>query len=253
MKVALFVTCLVDLMRPSIGFAAIRLLEAAGCEVLVPAGQTCCGQPAFNAGDRPAAVALARKVIAEFEGCDYVVAPSGACADRIRNEYPGLFADAPDWRRRAEQLAARTWELTCFLAEVLRVESVPGQFAGSITYHDSCSGLRSLGIKSQPRQLLARVPGLELREMPEAEACCGFGGAFSVKFGNISAAIAEKKCANARKAEADAIVGGDLGCLLNIEGKLRRMGDEKTRVLHVAEVLAGVLPKALPNPDGRPD
>jgi L-lactate dehydrogenase complex protein LldE len=252
MKVALFVTCLVDLMRPSIGFAAIRLLESAGCEVLVPEGQTCCGQPAFNSGDRPAAAALAKKVIAEFEGFDYVVAPSGSCADQIRNEYPGLFADAPDWHCRAEALAARTWELTSFLAEVLKIESVPGEFVGSITYHDSCTGLRSLGIKSQPRQLLAKVPGLALREMPESEACCGFGGTFSVKFGNISAAIAEKKCTNALKAEADAIVGGDLGCLLNIEGKLRRMGDERTRVLHVAEVLAGVLP-ALPNPDGRPD
>lgn len=247
MKVALFVTCLVDLMRPSIGFAAIRLLESADCEVFVPEGQTCCGQPAFNSGDRPAAVALAKKVIAEFEGredFDYLVAPSGSCANQIRSEYPGLFADAPDWRRRAEILAARTWELTSFLTEVLRVENVPGQFAGSVTYHDSCTGLRSLGIKSQPRQLLAKVGGLQLREMPEAEACCGFGGTFSVKFGNISAAIAERKCDNALKAEADAIVGGDLGCLLNIEGKLRRMGNENTRVLHVAEVLAGVLPNS---------
>ena len=247
MKVALFVTCLVDLMRPSIGFAAIRLLESAGCEVVVPESQTCCGQPAFNSGDRKAAMALARKTITEFAGFDYVVAPSGSCADQIRTEYPGLFIDDPEWRRRAEALAACTWELTSFLVDVLKVQAVPGRFDGSLTYHDSCTGLRSLGIKAQPRQLLARVPGATLKEMPESEACCGFGGTFSVKFGNISASIAEKKCVNAQAAMADAVVGGDLGCLLNIEGKLRRMGDEKTRVLHVAEVLAGVLP----NPDGQ--
>ena len=252
MKVALFVTCLVDLMRPSVGFAAIRLLESAGCEVVVPETQTCCGQPAFNSGDRSAATALARKVITEFEGFDYVVAPSGSCADQIRTEYPGLFPDDPLWRQRAEVLAARTWELTSFLVEVLKVDSVPGRFDGSITYHDSCTGLRNLGIKGQPRVLLAKVPGLEVREMPESEACCGFGGTFSVKFGNISAAIAEKKCDNALKAKADAIVGGDLGCLMNIEGKLRRMGDETTRVLHVAEVLAGGLDTE-PDAQGRGD
>lgn len=242
MKVALFVTCLVDLLRPSIGFATLRLLESAGCEVHVPATQTCCGQPAFNSGDRRAARALAQKAIAEFEGFDYLVAPSGSCADQIRNAWPGLFADMPDWRRRAEALAARSYELTQFLVEVLNVQQIPGEFSGSVTYHDSCSGLRGLGIKAQPRRLLAQVAGLTLREMSEAEACCGFGGTFSVKFGEISAAIAEKKCENALTVEADAIVGGDLGCLMNIEGKLRRMGDQKTRVLHVAEVLAGELP-----------
>ncbi|MCK6406888.1 MAG: (Fe-S)-binding protein [Rhodocyclaceae bacterium] len=239
MKVALFVTCLVDLMRPSVGFATLRLLESAGCNVHVPETQTCCGQPAFNSGDRQAALALARKTIAEFEGFDYLVAPSGSCADQIRTAYPGLFTDDPEWRRRAEALAARSYELTQFLVDVLNIQHVPGEFSGSVTYHDSCSGLRSLGIKAQPRQLLAQVPGLTLREMPEAEACCGFGGTFAVKFGDISAAIAETKCTNALAARADAVVGGDLGCLMNIEGKLRRMGDETTRVLHVAEVLAG--------------
>lgn len=246
MRVALFVTCLVDLLRPSIGFAAIKLLESAGCTVEVAATQTCCGQPAYNGGDRAAAIALARKTIAEFEhcqrdqGCAYLVTPSGSCADQIRNAYPALLADDPAWQSRAEHLAARAYELTDFLVTVLHVESVPGDFAGSVSYHDSCSGLRGLGIREQPRALLALVPGLTLREMPAAEECCGFGGAFSIKFGAISAAIAEKKCVNARLAAADALVGGDLGCLLNIEGKLRRMGDRHTRVLHVAEVLAGV-------------
>jgi L-lactate dehydrogenase complex protein LldE len=239
MRVALFVTCLVDMMRPSIGFATIRLLEAAGCEVVVPETQTCCGQPAFNSGDRASAALLAKKVVAEFEGYDYVVAPSGSCADQIRNEYPGLLSDEPDWHRRAVALSPRVYELTDFLANVARLEILPGDFRGSVTYHDSCAGLRSLGIRRQPRDLLARMPGVELREMPGAEECCGFGGTFSVKFGEISAAIAEKKCANAATTGADAIVGGDLGCLLNIEGKLRRMGDERTQVLHVAEILAG--------------
>ncbi|MBU1237487.1 MAG: (Fe-S)-binding protein [Gammaproteobacteria bacterium] len=239
MRVALFVTCLVDMMRPRIGFAVIRLLEAAGCEVVVPESQTCCGQPAFNSGDLASAALLAKKVIAEFEGYDYVVAPSGSCADQIRNEYPGLLADDPEWHRRAVAFCPRVHELTDFLANVAKVGKVPGDFAGSITYHDSCAGLRNLGIKDQPRHLLAKLPGVELREMPGAEECCGFGGTFSVKFGEISAAIAERKCASAGTTGADAIVGGDLGCLLNIEGKLRRMGDERTKVLHIAEVLAG--------------
>ncbi len=239
MRVALFVTCLVDLMRPRIGFAAIELLEAAGCEVVIPERQTCCGQPAFNSGDRAAAAMLARKTIAEFEGYDYLVAPSGSCADQIRNEYPGLLADDAAWHGRAVALASRVHELTDFLVNVAKVEAVPGRFDGSITYHDSCTGLRSLGIKEQPRRLLARVPGVVLKEMAGAEECCGFGGTFAVKFGDISSAIAEKKCANIGAAGTDAVVGGDLGCLLNIEGKLRRLGDETTRVLHIAEVLAG--------------
>lgn len=239
MRVALFVTCLVDLMRPRIGFAAIKLLEAAGCEVVVPEKQTCCGQPAFNSGDRAAAAALARKTIAEFEAYDYLVAPSGSCADQIRTEYPGLLADDPDWYGRAVALAARVYELTDFLVNVAKVDAVPGDYAGEITYHDSCTGLRSLGIKAQPRALLAKLPGVKLKEMNGAEECCGFGGTFSVKFGDVSAAIAERKCGNIQAAGTGAVVGGDLGCLLNIEGKLRRMGDEETKVLHIAEILAG--------------
>lgn len=237
MKVALFVTCLVDLMRPRVGFAAIELLEAAGCEVVVPDGQTCCGQPAWNSGDRAAAAVLAKKVIREFEGFEHVVAPSGSCADHIRNEYPKILADDSAWQGRAVALAGRVHELTDFLVNVARLERLPGTFAGSVTYHDSCSGLRGLGIKTQPRALLAKLPGVELREMNGAEECCGFGGTFSIKFGDISAAIAERKCGNACATHATAIVGGDLGCLLNIEGKLRRLGDESTRVLHIAEVL----------------
>jgi len=239
MRVALFVTCLVDLMRPRIGFAAIRLLEAAGCEVVVPQTQTCCGQPAFNNGDRISAARLAKNVIAEFEGYEHVVVPSGSCADQMRNEYPDLLADDPDWHARAVAFSPRVHELTQFLADVAKIERVPGDWRGSVTYHDSCTGLRSLGIKAQPRQLLATMPGVELREMQGSEECCGFGGTFSVKYGEISAAIAERKCAAACATGADAIGGGDLGCLLSIEGKLRRLGDERTKVLHIAEILAG--------------
>jgi L-lactate dehydrogenase complex protein LldE len=239
MRVALYVTCLVDLMRPSVGFAALRLLESAGGEVVVPEGQTCCGQPAWSAGDRPLAVELAKKAIAELEGYDTVVIPSGSCTDQIRNVYPQLFAANSDWGKRARALAARSYELSCFLAEVAQLESVPAEFPGAVTYHDSCKGLRGLGIKGQPRELLAKVRGLSLREMADCEECCGFGGAFSVKFSDISTRIVDRKCDAIAAAGADAVVGGDLGCLLNIEGRLRRRGDETTRVLHIAEVLAG--------------
>lgn len=228
-------------MRPKVGFATVALLEAAGCEVVVPEDQTCCGQPAWNAGDAPGAAALAKRVIALFEPYEYVVVPSGSCADQIRNEYREIFSDAPAWRARAEALAPKVFELTDFLVSVCGMTGVPGRFAGSATYHDSCTGLRSLGIKAQPRQLLAGVEGLELREMAgrTSEECCGFGGLFSIKFGEVSAAIADRKCEHACDTGADAVIGGDLGCLLNIEGRLRRRGDDRTRVLHVAEVLSG--------------
>ena len=239
MRVGLFVTCLVDMMRPGIGFAALRLLEAAGCDVSVPATQTCCGQPGYNSGDRQAAKALALKTLKEFAGCDYVVAPSGSCAGMIRVHYPTLFMDDPTVLESILRLSARTYELTDFLVNVARLENVPGGFSGSLTYHDSCSGLRELGVQAQPRALLAKMPGVKLVEMRESTTCCGFGGTFSVKFGDISAAMADKKCEHAAQAGTEAIVGGDLGCLLNIEGRLRRRGDAQTRVLHIAEVLAG--------------
>lgn len=239
MRLALYVTCLVDLIRPSVGMASLRLLEAAGCEVIVPESQTCCGQPAWSAGNRRLAAELAKKAIGELEGYDYVVIPSGSCTDQVRNVYPQLLADDPVWAPRAQQLAARTFELTTFLADVLKVELPLADFAGSVTYHDSCKGLRGLGIKRQPRELLLKVRGLTLDEMADCEECCGFGGAFSVKFGDISTQIVDRKCESIAKVGADAVVGGDLGCLINIEGRLRRRGDETTRVLHIAEVLAG--------------
>ena len=240
MRVGLFVTCLVDMMRPRIGFAALRLLESAGCQVVVPATQTCCGQPAWNSGDAPATRTLALKLAAEFEACDYIVLPSGSCGGMIRAHYRELFPAGSDEARRMASVAERTFELCDFLTTVVKLDRLPDpRFSGVITYHDSCSGLRELGVKQQPRALLAKVPGAKLLEMNACEECCGFGGTFAVKYGDISAAIAERKCRNIQASGADAVVLGDLGCMLNIEGKLRRMGDEKTRVLHVAEVLAG--------------
>jgi L-lactate dehydrogenase complex protein LldE len=238
-RVGLFVTCLVDMMRPRIGFAALKLLESAGFEVVVPATQTCCGQPGWNSGERASARALAEKLIGEFEGCDYLVAPSGSCTGMIKTHYPKLFAGEGAWLARVEALAAKSWELTDFLANVARIESPPGRFSGTITYHDSCAGLRELGVKQQPRRLLAKMPGVTLAEMKDGETCCGFGGTFSIKFGEISAAMADAKCDDIAASGAETVVLGDLGCMLNIEGRLRRRGDQTTRVLHVAEVLAG--------------
>ena len=238
MRVGFFVTCLVDLMRPSIGFAAIKLLESGGADVFVPPAQTCCGQPAYNSGDRADTIALAKKLVAEFEGCDFVVAPSGSCSGMVKTHYGELFAGDAAWTPRVAALAARTYELTDFLVNVLKLERVPGTFRGTVTYHDSCAGLREMGVKAQPRALLATMDGVRLCEMAESETCCGFGGTFAVKFGEISSRLADNKCQHIVTSGADAVVLGDLGCMLNIEGRLRRRGDA-TRVLHVAEVLAG--------------
>ncbi|SMF08899.1 L-lactate dehydrogenase complex protein LldE [Tistlia consotensis] len=239
-RVGLFVTCLVDLIRPSVGFAAVRLLEAAGCRVEVPEAQTCCGQPTYNSGDRADTKAIARQVVAAFEPYDYVVAPSGSCAAMIRDHYPALFADEPDVLPRVRAVAGKTWELVSFLADVMELETVPGRFAGTITYHDSCSGLRELGIKAQPRRLLGSVEGLELKELRDAEVCCGFGGTFCVKYPEISDKIVSEKCAAIEESGAGLLLAGDLGCLLNMAGKLKRRGSA-VEARHVAEVLAGEL------------
>lgn len=239
MRVGLFVTCLVDLMRPEIGMATVTLLESAGCTVEVPMSQTCCGQPGYNSGDTAAARDLALKYLDEFERFDHVVVPSGSCGGMIRCHYPELFRDDPDLRNRVDALAARTWELTSFLHDVLKIEQLPGAFDGEVTYHDSCSGLRELGVRQQPRALMALNPKIRVAEMNDARACCGFGGTFSVKYGDISTAIVDEKIANVHGSGAKCVVLGDLGCMLNIEGRLRRTGDTETRVLHVAQVLAG--------------
>jgi L-lactate dehydrogenase complex protein LldE len=237
-RVGLFVTCLVDLFRPSTGFAAVKLLEDAGCEVIVPT-QTCCGQPAYNSGDRPDARALALNVMHAFSGVDYVVAPSGSCAGMIRHHYPELFADDPGLSARARAFAGKTHELISFLTDVLGVERTNATFERRVTYHDSCSGLREMGVKDQPRKLLRNVAGLELVEMKDSDVCCGFGGTFAVKYGEISDAIVSEKTKNIAGADVPVLLAGDLGCLLNMAGKLSREG-RAVEVRHVAEVLAGM-------------
>jgi len=238
-RVGLFVTCLVDMMRPSVGFAAVKLLEDAGCRVEVPRAQTCCGQPAYNSGDRPDTQALARQTIAAFEGFDYVVAPSGSCAAMLHEHYPALLAEDPAWAERARDLAARTHELVSFLTDVRSVKAVAARFAGSVTYHDSCSGLRELGVQAQPRALLRSVEGLSLKEMQDSDVCCGFGGTFCVKYPDISNTMVGDKTACIVKTGADTLLAGDLGCLMNMAGKLQRQG-ARVEARHVAEVLAGM-------------
>lgn len=238
MRVGLFVTCLIDLMRPEIGFSVVKLLEQAGFDVIVPPAQTCCGQPAYNSGERGVARDLAEKTLREFEQFDYVVVPSGSCGGMIAVHYGDLFRDDPELMGRYERLRAKVYELTDFLVNIAKVELAAGAFAGPVTYHDSCAGLRELGVKQQPRALLAQR-GVAVAEMKDCEHCCGFGGTFSVKYGNISTAIADEKCANVQASGTGCVVLGDLGCMLNIEGRLRRTGDTTTRVLHIAQVLAG--------------
>ena len=237
--VGLFVTCLVDLFRPAVGFAAIRLLERAGCRVSVPRAQTCCGQPAYNAGDAAGARDVARLLLDAFAGCDYVVAPSGSCAGMLRHHLPALFADDPARAPAARALAERTWELTAFLVDVLGVETVEARLDGRATYHDSCSGLRELGVKAQPRRLLAGVSGLDMVDLPGAETCCGFGGTFCVKYPEISDRMVGEKADDIAATGAGLVLAGDMGCLLNIAGKLKRLGSP-VEARHVAEVLAGM-------------
>ncbi len=237
-RVGLFVTCLVDLMRPNVGFAAVKLLEDAGCTVEVPV-QTCCGQPAFNSGDRADARAIAEATVTAFEGFDYVVAPSGSCAGMLKLHYPELFAGDPRWQPRAAVFADRVHELVSFLTDVMKVKGVATRFEGTVTYHDSCSGLRELGIKRQPRELLRSVEGLALAELADAEVCCGFGGTFCVKYPDISEKIVSKKTENIAASGADTLLAGDLGCLMNMAGRMSREG-RTVKARHVAEVLAGM-------------
>ncbi|MGL6161320.1 (Fe-S)-binding protein [Microbulbifer sp.] len=247
LHVGLFATCPVDLIRPSVGFATAKLLEQAGCRVSVPP-QSCCGQVAFNNGDPQATRKLAWRIVEDFEPFDYVVLPSGSCGGMIRLHYPALFRDDSRFDR-VERFCAKVYELTTFLAEVIDYQPAapncnPAQ--RNITYHDSCAGLRELNIRNQPRQLLKRCAGVDITEMRDTEACCGFGGTFCVKFPAISNRMVTDKVSNARDAGADLLLGGDLSCLLNIAGKIQRQQSEnpqlpKVQVRHVAEVLAGDL------------
>ncbi|WP_062228083.1 (Fe-S)-binding protein [Aureimonas frigidaquae] len=237
-RVALFVTCLVNVMRPTIADCTIALLEAAGADVAVPLDQTCCGQPAFNSGDEKGGARLAKRQIALLEPYDYVVLPSGSCASTIIHTWPESLKDEPEWQRRATALAGRTHEVLSFLTDVLKFSPQPPALRTTATYHDTCSGLRELGISAQPRQLLAAVEGLELRPLPDANVCCGFGGTFCVKYPAISNAIVGEKADAIESTGARMLLGGDLGCLMNMAGKLQRRGSD-VRVYHTVEVLAG--------------
>lgn len=238
-RVGFFVTCLVDLMRPSVGFAAVKLLEQAGCRVEVPMTQTCCGQPAYNSGARAETMAIARQVIESFEGFDYVVAPSGSCAGMIREHYPRLFAAEPAWSTRVEALAAKTFELVGFLVDERGLRGVVARLNARATYHDSCSSLREMKVHAQPRALLGSVEGLELVELADGEACCGFGGTFCVKYPDVSTSMLDSKLDDVAQTGAQLLLAGDMGCLLNMAGRLKRQGSP-IRVRHVAEVLAGM-------------
>ncbi|MHA1572013.1 MAG: (Fe-S)-binding protein [Alphaproteobacteria bacterium] len=237
--IGLFVTCLVDLFRPSVGFAAVKLLESTGCRVDVPAAQTCCGQPAYNSGDNQSARAIAAQVIEAFEPFDHVVAPSGSCAGMLKHHYPALFADDAAMLRRAEALAERTHELISYLVDMRGLSHVAVRHDGIVTYHDSCSGLREMGIREQPRLLLQSIDGIELRELADRDVCCGFGGTFCVKYPDISVRMVSDKTADIAATGAGTVLAGDLGCLMNIAGRLKRQGID-IKVRHVAELLAGM-------------
>ena len=239
MRVGLFATCLVDLLRPSVGFAAVKLLQQAGCEVEVPLAQTCCGQPAYNNGDRNNAAPLAKQVIDTFYKYDYLVVPSGSCGGMIKVHYPELLKNDPAYHAKATDLAGRCFELTSFLVDVLKIESLDAAYAGKLTYHDSCSSLREWGIKQQPRRLLNSLDGCQLDEMANTESCCGFGGTFCVKYPAISTRMVNDKIVSIQATGADTLVAADLGCLLNLAGRIKRLG-LPIKVFHVAEVLAGI-------------
>ncbi|MBV9330227.1 MAG: (Fe-S)-binding protein [Alphaproteobacteria bacterium] len=238
-RVGLFVTCLVDLVRPQVGFAAVKLLEQAGFAVEVPDAQTCCGQPAWNSGADAHAKQIARKVIESFEGFDHVVAPSGSCAGMLRRHYPEVLADDPQWLPRARAMAQKTHELMAFLVRVGGLARADAKLNAKLCYHDSCSSLREMGVKDEPRTLLASVDGLEIAELREPQVCCGFGGLFSVKYPEISERMGDEKLADAIATGADTLAGADLGCLIHLAGRLERTG-AKLRVFHAAEILAGM-------------
>ncbi len=236
--VTLFIQCLVDGIYPEVGEAMVKIFRNLGFDLACPTRQTCCGQPAFNAGYRREARVAAKRFIEIFETAETIVCPSGSCVTMVRHHYPQLFDDDDSWRRRAEQVAAKTYELTQYLVDVLGVDDLGAHYDGKITYHDSCHLLRNLRVKDQPRRLLRNVSGADFVEMYDSDKCCGFGGSFAVKYAEISAAMVEDKVNNLIDSGADTVVGCDMGCLMNIQGMLSRKGSD-IKVMHVAQILAG--------------
>ncbi|MEM7197682.1 MAG: (Fe-S)-binding protein [Pseudomonadota bacterium] len=246
LHVGLFITCLTNFNRPNIGFASVKLLQDAGCKVSIPQDQTCCGQPNYNSGDRQSAQNIAMAQIALLEPYDYVVAPSGSCAGMIARHYPRLFADDTQWGPRAEALANKTFEITQFLTSVCRQTTTNATYHGLVVLHDSCSGLRELGVKHAPRKLLNAVDGLTLVELQTPEACCGFGGTFCVKYPDISNVMVTRKIDDVIASGATTLSAGDWGCLMNMAGKLHRMG-HNMHVFHVTEILANMAKQKAPH------
>jgi L-lactate dehydrogenase complex protein LldE len=236
-RVSLFVTCIVDQVFPEVGTAMTDVLERLGYEVEFPSAQTCCGQPGLNSGYPAEARKVANHFLDVFRDAEHIVVPSGSCTSMITHHYEEIFSEDPKRLEDAHSIAPRVWEFSRFLLEVAGVDDVGAHFDGVVTYHDSCHALRELRIKDGPRRLLAKVRGLELREMEAAEECCGFGGAFSVKFPEISGAMGRTKIDSIRKTDADAVVSIDSSCLMQLQGVIRRAG-LPIRTMHLAEVLA---------------
>jgi L-lactate dehydrogenase complex protein LldE len=240
-SVTLFIQCIVDGLYPEVGHAMVKVLERFGMTILCPPEQTCCGQPAFNAGYRNEARAAARRFIGLFGDAEAVICPSGSCVAMVRHHYMELFDDDVVCRTRAERIAAKTYEFSEYLVDVLDVSDVGAVFRGRVTYHDSCHLLRSLGVRNQPRQLIQNVSGAEFIEMTDADVCCGFGGTFAVKYPEISTAMVDEKVKHILETGADAVVGCDMGCLMNIQGRLSRIGSD-INIMHIAQLLAGKHP-----------
>ncbi|GMB10187.1 L-lactate dehydrogenase complex protein LldE [Thermolongibacillus altinsuensis] len=235
MKVTLFVTCLVDLFHTNVGKATVELLERLGCEIEFPEAQTCCGQPAYNSGYVKEAKEAMKHMIRTFEHAEYIVTPSGSCATMFK-EYPHIFKGDAEWEARAKKVADKTYELTQFIVDVLKVEDVGAKLEGRATYHTSCHMTRLLGVKDAPMKLLKNVKGLEFVPLPNAQNCCGFGGTFSVKMGPISEQIVDEKIHHIEEIDVDYLIGADCGCLMNIGGRMERKG-KPIKVMHIAEVL----------------
>ena len=235
--VTLFIQCLLDVFHPLACQSMLDIFRKLGIPVIIPQDQTCCGQPAFNSGYRHEARKLARHFWDVFQQADVIVCPSGSCVYMIRHHYPVLFEEDPVWWSRAREIGTRTYEFTEFLVDVLKTVDVGSAYSGRVTYHDSCHLARGLGIREQPRQLIRNIRGIELVEMPNSDRCCGFGGAFSIKYADISGALVDDKIEAIQASGADTVVGCDMGCLMNIEGRLSRTGS-KIRVMHIAELLA---------------
>ncbi|MEH7525618.1 (Fe-S)-binding protein [Bacillus sp. JJ1503] len=235
MRVSLFATCLVDMFQSNVGKATVEVLERLGCTIDFPKDQVCCGQPAYNSGYVKESKEAMKRMIEAFEDSEYVVSPSGSCAYMF-HEYPTIFRGDPVWEPRAKELAEKTYELTQFIVDVLKVEDVGAKLEGMATYHTSCHMTRLLGVKDAPLKLLSHVKGLEYTELPNKHNCCGFGGTFSVKMAQISEQMVDEKVQHIEETKAEYLIGADGGCLMNIGGRIDRKG-KPIKVMHIAEVL----------------